>query len=654
MLGFYSTDLTFVQKLSEIIHANLENENFGVNDLAHASGVSRNLISKRLWAILNKSTTQFIREIRLNRAKELLAQGTYTAAEVAYMVGFGTPAYFNTCFHAHFGYTPGNILRNGLQANEDVRDEVASKKPAPETGNSSLNSKRSKWALSSGKQLILRSAGLLLLVTVVYFILFGLVKSSTYFPGGKNTAEKSISVLPFKNLNAGEEDQQFVDGITSDIENILVQVTGLRVVLSTPLHDSNGGISDHNKMAKLLDVNYLLTGSIQRAGNRVRISVQLVDIKHNKYIWSEQYDREFFRIFQIQSSIALKVASELEGVISPKNKIRIEKNLARNMEAYSFYVKGCYFLNKRSWKDIDKSRDFFEKAISADPNYADAYAGLAEYYLAHPAQLMVQKSERYLKAKENVIRALELDDYNAEAHAILGELLCYYEWKWEDGQKEYLLAIELNPNSPVVHKHYADFLIAVRQFKEAREHMDLALKLNPTNPSILNSSAHLYIAEGEYEDALKDCRYVLELDSSYYSVYWTLFNLYFRIGSERQAVEAIQAGLNIFPEDRMHVDAIEETYMKKGMRGVLNYLLKLENPETGLLGMSRLYMKLGEKDKALDCLEQVFIKKQPGISLINGKVEYDSIRNNPRFQSLLEKMGLDSYPGNSAVKISKN
>jgi TolB-like protein/AraC-like DNA-binding protein len=654
MLGFNSIDLTFIQKLEEIIHSNLENENFGVNELARASGISYAIISRRLMSALNKSTSQFIREVRLKRALELLAQRNCTAAEVAYRVGFGTPAYFNTCFHAYYGYTPGEVLKNGKNISE--RENYPDSTCLVDSGTeiSMVDTRKTKWFLSPRGKLIFRSAGLLLLIVAAYFILFGWVKSSSFFFTANRNTEKSISVLQFTNLSSDEENQYFADGIYADITNNLLQITDLRVVPSTTLSEADNEILNIAKIAKKLKVNYLLKGSIQRDGSKVRIWVQLIDARNNNFLWSESYDREFSGIFQIQGSIAKNVATALQAVITPKSKSRIERIPTRSMEAYYYCKKGSYYLNKRWWKDYDKGKELFEKAIATDPGYAEAYAGLAEYYLALSSTHKMTKSERYLKAKEYATKALELDDNNAEAHSILGNLLSFYEWKWEDGRKEFLRAIELNPNSPVAQMNYASFLKAIRQFSEARKHLELAIQLNPTKLSMLNTSANLYLMDGNYEKAIKECQNILELDSTYYPVYWTLLEIHLRKGDEIKALEFLQLAYNVLPEDKKFAKEFAGIYKNLGMKGVLNFLVNLEDPATGLMSLSRLYMKLGEKEKAMDCLEKVFEKQMVVISDINGRTEYDSLRNNQRFKSLLIKMGLDKYQGIAISSTSNN
>ena len=352
MSGVHASDQAFIQKLTEIIQANLANENFGVDELAHASGMSRSVIYHWLFEISGKSTTQFIREVRLQRAMEMLQQENVTAAEVAYQVGFGSPAYFSTCFHEYFGYPPGEVLKNG-QRELDEKDSSPTNEPKETEPESAPGStKESGWNISGRQMFIYSGISLLLIIGLAWILNLTVLKNLNIAKIGRlKSSEKSISVLPFKNISVESGNQYFADGVTESILNNLVHINDLKVVAAGTFIESTDDLLDVQKTAKKLGVNFLLTGSVQKDGDRVRVIVQLIDAEHDQHIWSDKYDRQISDIFLIQSDIARQVADQLQTVLSSDEKEKIEKIPTKNTEAYNLYLMGRFFWNRRAGDD---------------------------------------------------------------------------------------------------------------------------------------------------------------------------------------------------------------------------------------------------------------------------------------------------------------
>ena len=382
-----SIDQAFIRKLTEIIYTNLENENFGVDELAQASRMNRSTIFQRLQSIKGKSTTQFIREVRLLKAMEILKHELLTASEVAYRVGFGSPAYFNTCFHEYFGYPPGEIKKKGLtETDQDndidiIDDYIKAEKP--------LSSRLIHVIPVRGKTktMVMIFLALLTLFSLIYFLnLFNLKESHIIEVPGIKKYDKSIAVLPFKNLTKNSDNQYFADGIMEDILNQLFRIKNLRVISRTSSEQFRDGGFSTREIARKLRTNYLLEGSVRRQETKVRISVQLIDARLDKHIWSANFDRELTNIVEVQNEIAIRVATELHAAISKLEFEQIGIIPTNNPQAYDNFLRGRFLLNKANSEqrvDINKeglmaSLKYFEKAIQGDPDFALAYAALGK------------------------------------------------------------------------------------------------------------------------------------------------------------------------------------------------------------------------------------------------------------------------------------
>jgi TolB-like protein/AraC-like DNA-binding protein len=613
-----------IKKLTNLVEANLANENFGPEELAKEADMSHSNLNRKLKSINNQTISQFIREIRLKKAKELLLNEELTVAEISYRVGFGSPTYFSTCFHEYFGVAPGDLRKHEMENELEEQPAVVVPKKSIKT-----------------KILLGIVAGLIVLLPLAFFLLN---KYSVFKPA--DTKEKSIAILPFKYMSNDTLNQYLADGMMDAILLNLSKIKDLRVISRTSVEQYRGNTKTMHEIAKKLGINFILEGSVLQHGEKVRIMVNLIDPSLDQYILTEQYETELSNIFQIQGDIAKKVSSKLNVVISGKVIKQIEKVHTRNMEAYSYYLKGIYFLNRKNVQYVDKTIDNFEKAIDVDPYFAEAYSGMADAYYLYTQWKFYPRPEGYIKSKEFALKALELDNNLAEAHATLGAILAWNEWKWEEGKKECELATELNPNSAIAHQYLADIFIVMRRAREAREQIDIASKLNPTLPAIYLLSAYFYLAEGKCEEGLKECQKIIDLNPpNFYSVYYAYFELYKCLGNELKAVESLQQAFSFFSEDVKYISKVKEAYNQSGMNGLFKCWIdqEQEDPEWGIVGISQKYAIIGEKKKSLDYLEEAFIMHYPGLPNINYDPRFDNIRHEPRFQALLDSMGLAPY-----------
>jgi TolB-like protein/AraC-like DNA-binding protein len=315
-----------IRKLTEIIHANLEKENFGVSELAVAAGMSRSSVHRKLKSFVKKTASQFIREVRLQKAMELLQQDMATASEIAYKVGFNSPTYFNTCFHHYFGYPPGEVRKKNITENEVNKAQTLLNQDEAKPELTTFAPENVKWIRFSRRKFF----GLLIMTILVYLLtlLWHISyqnESKLPFKNTTRSREKSIVVLPFKSLSNNAENLTFAEGLVEDILNNLFRIKELMVISRTSGEPYCGEIRSAPETARELNVNFILEGSVQQEEGKVRIFVQLIDAGNDRHIWSEKYVRDIADIFFNQSSIAKQVTDELQAVLTSCETEHIEK-----------------------------------------------------------------------------------------------------------------------------------------------------------------------------------------------------------------------------------------------------------------------------------------------------------------------------------------
>ncbi|MFL1011527.1 helix-turn-helix domain-containing protein [Flavisericum labens] len=403
-----------IKKVENLIETNLENEQFGVNELAEELGASRSHLHRKLNALTGKSTSQFIREYRLQKAMVMLQDNVATASEIAYRVGFSSPTYFNTRFSEYFGYPPGEVKYRSSKtedADSNIPIRVTSKRTRKKV-------KRKK--LSSQLGILVAVFGGIALLVFLFITFNNPTVQETELVNNKesNVGEKSIAVLPFKNLSNDESNQYFADGMRDDIINHLSKIESV-LVKSRQSSDRYGSTDLSGlEIGEALGVNYIIDGSVQKYDDRIKIIVHLINAKNDTHLWSKDFDREFEDIFYLESEISRSIAKELNLVLSPSEIQEIEKIPTVNLEAYNLYKKGDYFLYQFSDEGFMLAEKYFNESIELDPKFALPYSGLSilSLYRGWPSP----SEEDYLTAKGYALKAIELDDDLAETHRALG------------------------------------------------------------------------------------------------------------------------------------------------------------------------------------------------------------------------------------------
>lgn len=651
----------FLKDLTRIIETNLKNEQFGVSELAREMGMSRSHIHRQLKTINDQSVSKFIRIVRLEKAMEMLRQSNDSVSEIAYKVGFGSPAYFNHCFHEYFGYPPGEAKKKFLYAESNQAKTFINKNQGayqqPEKGESiyfTNNLFRNKY--------FRLSAGFLLLICIAGFIYIQMSDSGYFIKSAKHKDDLSIVVLPFKNISGNPNNQYFAAGITEDILNNLYWITSLRVVSRTTSDQFQETSLSVPEIANMVHAKYVLEGSVRIFDGKSRISVQLIDAHSDNHVWSTYYDRNLDDIIGVQNEIALQVASKLKTVLSEKEIRQIEKIPTQNSKAYHYYLQGRFLLHKansdrRSDFNLESVKNciqYYEKAIDEDENFAEAYAGLANAWFNLSAWGWLGSREGFLKARELSIKALEIDPECAEAHAVLGSFLVWGMRNIEEGGEELKTSVQINPNFATARQWYAQFLMITGPIEEARIQVDYALKLEPYFWVVNNLNSWIYYFEEKYQEALDACIVAHDLNPNFSSNQWLFVLNYAQLGEGEKVVEHLQYLAKRYSGTDKYDEQIKEAYDTSGIDGLFYWLIEVnKNEPIKVEGMSGnpFFIAwwnaiLGNKEEAIYWLEKV--KKEKYIpyhyfNLITTNPDFDILRDDPRFLKIVDEIGLTPY-----------
>lgn len=640
----HNMDENFIGKLNDILSANLENEQFGVRELANMAGLSRSQLHRKLKVLQGKSTSQFIREYRLQKALELLQNNGTTVAEIGYQVGFGSPTYFNTCFHDHYGYPPGEAK---------IRNDKPGERENKEILNDNHPGFTNWWRNNRQKTLTgLRFVSIVLvgvaLLSASFLFYSQSIRGEKIWGSTRNGPDKSIAILPFKNLSEDIGNQYLADGIMASIQARLNKLSGVKVISRTSMEQYRGTLKTAPEIAKELKVTYLLEASVQQNEEKIRIIAKLIEAKKDHQLWSATYDRDLKEIFEMQSEIANNIAKALNASITLTTVENKDKMSAEELEIYSLYLKGMYFKNHGGWENLNKSIKYFEQVIEADPEYALAYSGLADIYLARIDQGYPDGSikEQIVKIKELAMIAIALDDTLAEPHSILGTLEGVFEWNWEGAEKEFLLAISLDPKNSMTRLQYARILFTKERFEEAWEQIHQAQLLDPLSYFVYTKSAIYNIQGGNFAKAALDNKKALEINKDHITTYWINFDLYIGQGYYELAVKELLFIMGMNPNTKKYVPAIAALYKENGIIAVFKWLIVYDLGRNDLhisFYMAQKHAFIGEKEKALDLLEKCLEMKTPAMVRIKHNIYFKNLHSEPRFLALLKEMNLGSY-----------
>ncbi len=455
---------------------------------------------------------------------------------------------------------------------------------------------------------------------------------------------RSIAVLPFINTSTDPENEYFCDGLAEELINALSKINELKVAARTSAFSFKGKSSDVGDIGRRLGVKTVLEGSVRKSGNRLRISVQLVNAADGFHLWSERYDREMQDIFDLQDEITLAVVDALKLKLFGEDRSELLKKGTTNAEAYELYMRGRYFWNRRRIDDFGRAIEQFEKAIELDPGYALAYTGLADcliflgYYQAFPPSVAGPKAEAGIR------KAIEMDATLAESQASMAVYKVYFEFDWKGGEEGLLRAIELNPKLVTARYWYVQLLTALGRFDEAIEQGRIALELDPLNLIASGNVARgLYIAR-RFDEAIELCQRTLEIDANFYFTHAVLGLTYHVTGKMDDASHHLRIAVSTsdipFVTSLLGFALARSGQADEARQILAEYVEQSNHRYISPFAFCLIYIGLDEIETAMDWLDKAWEERSVQLVWLKTELLFDSVRSEPRFKRVLKLMGL--------------
>ncbi len=470
-------------------------------------------------------------------------------------------------------------------------------------------------------------------------------KTALYQNTSDSSIVKSIAVLPFVNMSADPENEYFCDGIAEELLNALAKIDGLRVAARTSSFSFKSKNVAVGEIGQALNVRSILEGSVRKSGNRVRVTVQLINAADGYHLWSEVYDREMQDVFAIQDEITAATIKNLKLKLleSPARKI----GRPDNFEAHNECLRGRHYLNKRTADGILKGVQYFKKALLIDKDYAPALSGLADSYnlLGAGDYAVLSPDDAFPKAKEAALRALEIDPASADAHTALGWAAMVYDWDFIKSETHYLKAIEIKPGYATAHHWYGMLLTERGKFDEGVSEMTTACSLDPLSPIVNADLAWVLYNARRYDEAIAQCRATLEIEPGFSVAYWNLGQSLRENGSLPEAIAAFEKADQLSGGNQVFRAALAHAMALSGKKDrateiLEEFLSKSANEYVAPHAMVMIYIGLGELDQAFDWLERSFLERSDFIVEARINPAIDPLRDDPRFDGLLRRANL--------------
>ena len=541
------------------------------------------------------------------------------------------------------------IVNKALEKDRDVRCQSAAELRA--------DLKRVKRDTESGKAIASSiatsrwSRRTMLIGAVALVFAIAVIAVAAFYLGSSGHAPiNSVAVLPFSNASGDPNTEYLSDGITEGIIDRLSGLPTLKVISRTSAFRYKRRDIEPQRVARELAVQALVTGRVAQRGDDVSVSAELVDAREDKQLWGEQYSRKLADIASVQQEIATAISGNLRVRLTSEEKTRSAKTYVANPEAYQLYLNGRYHANKGTYDGLMKGIEYFQQAIAKDPNYALAYASLADSYVELGGWLTyLPPSEAGPKAKAAAMKALELDDSLAEAHAALARAQYYFGWDWPSAEREFKRAVELNPNSAISHHGYSELLLARARFDESIAEGMRALEIDPLSPQIVADLAYTYLVMRRYDEAIAQHRKALDLDPNAAWIRQDMAYAYTLKGAYAQAIAEddkipVQAKV-VAAENKLIASGIGWIYAVSGRRADA---LKIAQQFKDLAShayvdfyqVAEIYAALGDKDEAFRLLEKAYEEHSSNMPFLAVDPFWDGIRSDPRYADLLRRMGL--------------
>ncbi len=526
-------DGDFIDKITAIIEENISDEKFGVSELASETGMSRSNLLRKVKKLTKLSVSQFVRQIRLKKAMEMLRQTSLNVSEISYKVGFGSTSYFIKCFRDYYGYPPGEVGKRDMNADHPISgDQPGIKRRTAFIG----------ITIATG------------LIIILLFIFFDPLSTQP------KDLEKSIAVLPFQNDSNDSTNVYIINGLMESILNNLQKIEDLRVISRTSVEKYRTSPRTIPEIAKELNVNYLIEGSGQKIDDQILLSVQLIEAPGDKHLWSSQYDREAKDIFNLQNEVAKSIAAEIKAIITPEEAERIDKVPTEDLVAYDYFLKGLDLLNKRTHENLKDAIPNFLRAIEHDNDFARAYAAIAmAYYFLDENQVEKEYADSINRYAD---KALLLDSQLPQS--LIAKALFYmHNGEYELAVSYFEKALEYNPNYDLVFAFLVD--LYVNHLPNTEKYLEYALKGLQLDigsyDSVTQSFSYLHISNAFAQSGfVKEAEKYIDKSLAYYpqnlySEYVKAFILY---AKNKDLFETKRLLIDALKKDTTRLDIIQE------------------------------------------------------------------------------------------------
>ena len=575
----------FLNRITEIITENISNERFGVSELAGEIGMSRSNLLRKVKKLTKLSVSQFIRQVRLKTAMEMLRQTSLNVSEVSYKIGFGSTSYFIKCFHDFYGYPPGEV------GNRD-----------PDESNSIQTGRARKKRII----VILGTTILIVLLAIVLFILFKPASSR------QDDLEKSIAVLPFINDSNDSTNVYIINGLMESILNNLQKIEDLRVISRTSVEKYRNTTKTIPEIARELNVNYIVEGSGQKIGDQILLNIQMIEAPDDNHLWGEQYNREAKDIFKLQKEVAKIIANKIQAIITPEEEERINKAPTDDLVAYDYFLKGLDQLHKGSREGLDEAIINFKKAIEHDSEFARAYAGIGIAYFFLDA---FQAEKKYSDQINNYADKALLFDSKLPQSLIAKALFYINNAEYEMAVSYLEKALEYNPNSALVINILSDFYTSyIPDTEKYLEYALLGIRLDiAANDSATASFIYLHVSNALIQSGfINEAEMFINKSLEYnpenlFSEYVKAFILFARNKDLQQTKELLIEALN---KDSTRLDIMQEVgkicYYLRDYKSAYHYYKRfIESKEAQSLDIYR-----GENAKIGVVLSKMGLKEE--------------------------------------------
>ena len=540
------------------------------------------------------------------------------------------------------------LPRRGYRFMGMVDPLTGSSPPSPE---SATFEPRTLARRFSRKAIVPTVAALVILAAVIV-AKFGLL----HLRSAAGTAQpnvESLAVLPLDNLSGNAADEYLVDGMTDALITDFSKIGALRVISRTSVMRYKGASRPLSEIGKELNVDAVVEGAVLRSDGRVRITAQLIDARTERPLWAETYERDLRDTLALQGEVAQAIANQVLIKVTPQEHARLVSVRPVSAEVQEAYLQGRYYWNRaNTWnnpstrEDLDTALRYFQQAISHDPQYSVAYAGMADCYIKMVGFTQLPPAEGYSNAKAAATQALAIDDTVGEAHISLAMVLWVYEWAWSDAGREFKRAIELNPSDPLAHARYGSYLSELGRSEEALSQVETARRLDPISLFVNAAKGHILVNARQYDQAIEQLRKTLEMYPQATSPRFDLMTCYERKGNYDEAVAENLKGKESSGVKPEVLKALRDAYAKDGIKGWWRKELETAKVQgwASDCNFASLYALLGEKERALEALEKAYQERSQAkcqwLRTLKINPVFDDYRTDPRFQDLIRRVGL--------------